>query len=867
MKKRLSLFFLLFFACYSYSLFAVSWQIEPKNKGALFTLNHQSVPIVSADFIGWAANWKWADTKIRSQINNDIQGFKGSVNRLDLKLTGHTSSDKNKQHWQYKIMASKNHPDAIGYGIRFKLKIDSASFEGLAKSPELLSNNTGWRWQISPTEIIELHFSSNISKIHFEKGKKNELRVLFFGPIKRGTYQFDMQLNLVSTSNISLTKKTVVLKDNLEDWYKDQIPWNSSPVDISFLNSSHKPAGKHGFLKADGDALVFDDGTPARFWGANIQASALFKTTNSNIKKQAKRLSRMGFNLVRIHHHDSEWVKPNVFKFSSPKNTLVLNDSSLKKLDWWIKCLEDEGIYIWLDLQVGRAYTAKDGIDNFAEIAKDKNTHLLQGFNYYNKSIQQKIMDFNAAYLNHINHFTKLAYKDNPAIVTTLLLNENDLTHHFGSRLLPNKNVPEHNKIYSADVKQASKRLSLNPKQAWRSWEYGDSKVYLNDAEHRYNQKMLQHLHHLGVNNTLVPGNTWGRMSLASLPSLTDGDIIDAHSYGRKGELTFNPRFRAGFISWLGAAQVTNKPLSVTEWNVEWFPVADRFTTPTYMASIAALQGWDSLMIYGYAQYPLNRVGSGHNYSVYNDPAIMAMMPASALLYRQAHVSEAINTYHFRLTEDDFFGKATNPDTSASLRTLVEQSKINIDLPYGSTLPWLQSHEDEMNASYSPRDPAHHIVNDPNIDFIPPNQEAVISDTKELSRNWIKGIQTINTAKSQIISGKIGQQVIDLRDVRFEIDTPSAVIAVQSLDNKPLSDSTKILISKTARSNPIKKKLSAFLSEPVEGKVIIRAKEGLKLYQLTKKGEKLLKSVKYQNNSYEITLSSNQRSPWLLLKK
>ena len=37
------------------------------------------------------------------------------------------------------------------------------------------------------------------------------------------------------------------------------------PVDISFVFRDEKPAGKHGFVHADGEVLRFEDGTLAKF--------------------------------------------------------------------------------------------------------------------------------------------------------------------------------------------------------------------------------------------------------------------------------------------------------------------------------------------------------------------------------------------------------------------------------------------------------------------------------------------------------------------------------------------------------------------------------------------------------------------------
>ncbi len=59
---------------------------------------------------------------------------------------------------------------------------------------------------------------------------------------------------------------------------------------------------------------------------------------------------------------------------------------------------------------------------------------------------------FNEAYVSHLNAFTGLRYKDDPAIIAMLLTNENDVTHHFGNALLPDKNVPRHNAIYMAQA-------------------------------------------------------------------------------------------------------------------------------------------------------------------------------------------------------------------------------------------------------------------------------------------------------------------------------------------------------------------------------------------------------------------------------
>ncbi len=158
-------------------------------------------------------------------------------------------------------------------------------------------------------------------------------------------------------------------------WFSDALSWDGSPVDLSFLNAGERPAGRHGLIKADGDQLVFEDGTSVRFWGCNVAADALFSTPRENIARQAHRLAQLGFNLVRFVHIDAPWCRPNIFD-NSQKNTRRINPKSIDNLDWWIKCLKDEGIYVWLELNYERSLTENDGVTvGFDEIKRSQSRH------------------------------------------------------------------------------------------------------------------------------------------------------------------------------------------------------------------------------------------------------------------------------------------------------------------------------------------------------------------------------------------------------------------------------------------------------------------------------------------------------------
>ena len=833
--------------------------VKINEKNALFTVQDQTLPIITTKYIGWGENWKWASAKIKAtQIVENKKykktDFDGQVKKLGIKFTGSVRPVKNSLIWQYDWQKSISLPNAKGFGVEFKLS-DLKSSE---QQPKLLENNRGWSWKAANNKFIEVVFEPRPAMVYFERGNKDQIRVLFFRGISVGSGSSRMTVKVNDGVVFSGPASTAYEKIDFS-WHKDILPPLSSPIDLSFLNKNDIPAGKQGFIKRDKDQLFFENGSPAKFWGANVQANALFQTPDADIKRHAKRIAQLGFNLIRIHHHDSAWVKPNIFK-NPENNTHEFSDSAIKKIDWWIKCLKDEGVYLWLDLHVGRRFTKNDGISGFSDFSKGKDHAEAKGFNYYNKDVQSLMLAFNKAYLNHVNPFTKLAYKDDPAVIALLITNENDVTHHFGNKLLRNKNVPVHHDIFSKDVEKFARTFGLSKHKVGQTWLMGESKIYLNDVEHRFNELMINQLEGLGVKSLVATTNLWSGMGVFGLPALTDGSIIDTHVYGRADEFKNNPRFTPGFLTRIGGSQVTGYPLSVTEWNVEPFPVQDRFTTPVFFASIANLQGWDAIMLYGYSQSPLGRKGKGSNYSSYNDPAIMGLMPAAALLYRQNHVSLAKKSYELKLNRDDFFFKRQDPSTSKTLRTLLETSRLTIAIPKTPELQWLRDNTVSESNSI--------VIHDANKDFIPVGQSFVESDTRELKRDWSKGIHTINTEKSQVASGWIGGELIDLADVSFKIKTGNAVVAVQSADGQAINKSNKIFITVMARSKPEKGHKLPFISEPVIGQVDISAPKGLRLYPINKLG-KLDNEILIQRDAvgkYNIQLSPEMKYHWFMLQ-
>lgn len=211
------------------------------------------------------------------------------------------------------------------------------------------------------------------------------------------------------------------------------IPWeipSDSLVDASI--SFDPPAGKHGFITVRDGHLCFADGTRARFWGTNLSGGGCFPPKEI-APKLVDRLARFGFNLVRFHGMDSRWGN-TIFDRSHP-DTRHFDPRQLDRLDYLIYLLRKRGIYINLNLHVGRRFTEADGVAQAEWLAYAK----------YCTIFDPRMIELQKEYarmlLTHRNPYTGLTYAEDPAVVIVELTNENSLFNGWLSGRLRGKQM------------------------------------------------------------------------------------------------------------------------------------------------------------------------------------------------------------------------------------------------------------------------------------------------------------------------------------------------------------------------------------------------------------------------------------------
>lgn len=212
----------------------------------------------------------------------------------------------------------------------------------------------------------------------------------------------------------------------------DGFPYTVDPSDTaasSFLPQlTDMPAGAEGFLQHDAAGnFRFADGHPVRFYGVTFQWSACFPDSVDAIVTAA-RLRKLGVNLVRLQYMDNayDWGQQSTF-LDRTSGFRSLHAGQMQRLDWFIHQLRQHGIYIYLILQSSRVPRASDGIGPGADSAMWLGMEL----NYLYPQARAVNKEVARLLLDHVNPYTGVAYREEPAIAMIELADQGSLISRY----------------------------------------------------------------------------------------------------------------------------------------------------------------------------------------------------------------------------------------------------------------------------------------------------------------------------------------------------------------------------------------------------------------------------------------------------
>lgn len=640
------------------------------------------------------------------------------------------------------------------------------------------------------------------------------------------------------------------------------------PIDLSYLYESERPAGKHGFLQATDDHFTFEDGTPGRFWGVNINGSANFPE-HSYSEIFAKRLMKVGINLVRFHQLDAEWATPNIFQFTKgcrKGNTRSFDEQSMERLDYLVYCLKEAGIYIYMDIHTYRKFKAGDGIQSYEQLAD-----AAKPYTCFDEGMIELQKAFATDFWLHYNPYTKLQNKDDPVFVLGEVTNENDLFQ------LPITVEP-----YASDFRRMFKDWGKHKEIQVDSASIdinGDDPDLVNfkiELQEKYYKEIIAHLRGLGVRIPLC-GTNW-YVNDANLKAQLVGDYTDSHMYfydWRWGEFEkhcINQPLSGTFninVSSLGNARTIGKPFFCSEWDMPW-PNEYRAESSILYAAISAYQNWGGMAIHTYSYTTklermqilgkeINSSSIGNVpyregiFSVWNDPAKFGLFYHSAMIVRRADITpgKTVTAVQSGSLAEKAFNKGKPVYTGVEARRL----GIKFDEEYDGT-----------------------VIADTDL-LVPESAGEIASDNGQLYRSWKKKYGTIKTPMTKCAYGLLNQnQDIDLDGVKVNCHSDFAVIAMSSISDQPIVESDNILLTTVGRVENTDAKFADELmldygrapirAEAIEADIEIKTKQkALRVWAISPEGLYVGKvPATYEDGKLKFSLGKTMCSVYYLIQ-
>ena len=570
------------------------------------------------------------------------------------------------------------------------------------------------------------------------------------------------------------------------------------PLDLSFCFGPHEKAGAHGFLKADGERFVFEDGTEARFWGVNFNGSANFPS-HSYADGVARRLRQAGCNIVRMHQLDADCHAPNLFQFQKGpplRTTRRLDPDSMERLDYLIYALKEQGIYIYMDFLVYRKFLTGDGV----VCAKDLSVGG-KPYSVFDPTLIGLQKELITELLTHCNPYTGLRWCDDPVFAMAEIVNENDIFKRTDKRIPYYED--EMKSMFAAWLEKQGKTFD------WEKYDFlledPDLWQFKTEITMDYYRQLRGHIRAVGgkfpVTGTNYTGNNPGNVL-----TQREMDFCDNHGYVFEFGL-YTEDHSVSTVQQINGQQcvlpvrsymrLNNRPFFWGEWHMPW-PNPYRAEGPIYYAAVCALQGWSGMAIHTYSySSDLDRhsilgkevaapsIGGVHFreglFNAWNDPAVFSLFYHCALLVRRKDLAQANEKYGVKLDAPYTLPPEANA-TGLEVHRL--QTVPDGEEPTGCT----------GVVKASERFPSE-------------NPDIIMADNRQMWRVLSKKIGGIDTARSKIYYGRLmnvkklaaaGLPTVDGLSVDTTLDF--GVVALSSLSDAPIASSDHLLLTTVGRA-------------------------------------------------------------------
>jgi len=405
---------------------------------------------------------------------------------------------------------------------------------------------------------------------------------------------------------------------------KDWLPLNftrevekGSVLDFSFMSDA--PAGKYGFLRVGKNgSFEFEKrpGIPVRFWGTNLCFVINFMP-HKETERMLDDLVAMGYNAIRPHH------------FDCGTNGIEPDKAAWERFDYLIAAAKKRGLYITSDLYTVRNVKLK----KYGYVTEPEFKWLC----YFDDEAYENLMGFARYFLTHVNPYTGLALKDDPAFITLSLINESSLMIRVHQ--LTDKTRPVMEKAFAEWCRKGNHTGTREELMA----------QFLTESAKKFYARLKEDLRDMGVKIPLTDQNMV--FHIPTQIARLDYDYVDSHFYwGHPVNLTDKPggpwrtNSQSVISDWGGefrdsvSIRIFGKPNVITEWNYCW-PNPTCAEGQIIMPASAALQGFDGLWHFTYADGSDMTVKPITVFNLYNNPVKRLGAHMGSLLFRRGDVA------------------------------------------------------------------------------------------------------------------------------------------------------------------------------------------------------------------------------------
>ena len=579
-------------------------------------------------------------------------------------------------------------------------------------------------------------------------------------------------------------------------------PWGMDDFSESVLDVLHprRPitSGPESRIRRQGDRFVDAQGRPFRMWGMSVPTAP----PKSEAEYYARRARRLGINVARFHSLDGDLCDMHAGR------NYILDPDRLDRMEYFIHCLRQEGIYTMLDVlynwhtpMVGPA----DGLPEGTVIKSRVRVPF-----YFDAALQKLNRDFIAKILTHKNPYTGLRNGEDPAVAFFQIVNENSLFYsdtkamgpHFMAVLREQfnqwlmKKYGERAPLAAAwstalkdgeDPARGSVEMLGNfalanarSQSAAQRRRVADECQFLYDTQVGFYNSVKDFVRKdLGFADMLFHGCGWWGIgwldTLDTAANLPGMDFFDQHAYGKviAGALaplqeSDSPNKGASILERFASKAPEGYPWTASEWN-------NAFTLdgPMLMAAYGALHGWDGLFQYRIDGFDGARITPGRG----APPSIYLQYPLASLAFQRGYVRESEVVWRHVIPDERLFD-CTRTETPHN------KSETGIHTLIGKCVTRYGAGEQVL------ADPAR---------FVREDGAFVDSATGELTWDARSGALRIKAAQLQGLVGQIGAGPVDLGAVTLDAQPGFVSVVIAALDDRPLSESSRMFLCALAK--------------------------------------------------------------------